>query len=107
MSEKMSKWALLPAEVQAKAVEFHMKAQSDEALKAEFVAETEATFKAADTDGNGLLNKATYSDYVDKVEQNYKARFGGAPEANEEIKGNWFAAMNAITPEVDGVSLAD
>ena len=37
--------------------------QNDPALQEEVKAETEATFKAADTDGNGILNKVTFSDF--------------------------------------------
>ena len=63
----MAKFMTLPPEIQAKGMEIYTKSMNDPDFKAKIDAETEATFKAADTDGNGVLNKATFQDFSKKM----------------------------------------
>ena len=65
-----------------------------------------ATFKACDTNNNGLLSQAEFPDWQNKTYQNYVARNGGAVDASADVDA-WYAAYNALTPDVDGLSLDD
>ena len=81
---------------------------ADEAKMAEMMAEFSATFKAADTDGDGSLNFAEYKDFNVKSRANHVAR-GGAPyELSAEDEQKCFDIMVAYNPESGaGITEAD
>ena len=85
-------------------------ALSDEATKAERMAEMAATFTAADTNSDGLLDRAEMADFLAKLGQNAAAR--GVPhmseaDITEEQKEAVWAYFNGLTGGTDGVSQAD
>ena len=53
-----------------------------EEFKAERMAEMNATFQAADTNQDGVLDKAEFADFMNKMSQNAKAR--GVPAMSED-----------------------
>ena len=84
-------------------------AQSDEAVKAERMAEMMATFQAADTNQDGVLDKAEFADFMGKMSQNAQAR--GIPsmteaDVDEEGKDQVWGFFNGQS-EGDGVKPAD
>ena len=85
-------------------------ALSDEATKAERMAEMAATFTAADTNNDGLLDRAEMSDFLAKLGQNAAAR--GVPhmseaDVTEDQKEAIWAYFNGLTEGTDGVSQGD
>ena len=86
-------------------------AWEDDALKAERMAELEATFQAADTNSDGLLDRAEFEDFMSKVGQNVAAR--GVPHmsvdsVDAEMKDKVYAFFDAEDGNVgNGVSLVD
>lgn len=77
-----------------------------EERKVEFV----ATFGAADSNQDGLLDKAEFTDMMEKLAQNAGAR--GCPHMNvadvdEESKEAIWAFFNGQTEGTDGVSAMD
>ena len=84
-------------------------AVADEAVKAERAAEMMATFQAADTNQDGVLDMAEFTDFMGKMSQNAKAR--GVPAMSEEdvddaTKEAVWGLFNGES-EGDGVKPAD
>ena len=76
------------------------KAAADEEMK--------ATFQAADTNNDGLLNLAEFMDFSSKSKENEKARFNGKCfEYTEEISKASWEIINTFNPDTDGVSFED
>eukprot|EP00927_Polykrikos_kofoidii_P059088 TRINITY_DN540_c0_g3_i2.p2 TRINITY_DN540_c0_g3~~TRINITY_DN540_c0_g3_i2.p2 ORF type:complete len:189 (+),score=28.97 TRINITY_DN540_c0_g3_i2:52-618(+) len=70
-------------------------------------AEFAATWGAADTDGDDLLNEAEFVDFVGKIIENDKMNYGcGADIPEDERKGAW-TAMKTLCPDAAGVSIAE
>ena len=78
-----------------------------EESKAAAGAEATATFQAADTDGDGLLNFAEFKDFASKTRANWVAKGGVGPEPTEKNMETSYAIHNSATPETEGISLAD
>ena len=83
---------------------------ADEATKAASMAETQATFQAADTNEDGLLQEAELMNFMKMMFQNMGAK--GLPTMSEdlvtdELKASMWALYNAETEGADGVSMAD
>ena len=98
-------------EEQRAAVRADKEAAHDEAVKAERLAEAQATFGAADTNSDGKLDKAEFADFMEKMSQNAGAR--GVPamtaaDCPEDVQEKIFAYFDSIDGEVgNGVSFAD
>ena len=67
-----------------KHAEAREKLKTDPEAMAAFKAEQDATFKAADTDGDGKLSYAEYVDYMDKTYANAEAKGFAAPRMSED-----------------------
>ena len=86
-------------------------AWEDDATKAERMAELQATFQAADTNNDGLLDRAEFEDFMSKVGQNVAAR--GVPHmsvdsVDAEMKEKVYAFFDAEDGNVgNGVSMVD
>ena len=81
-----------------------------EETKGERMAEFAATFGTADTNSDGLLDRAEFGDFMVKLGQNAQAR--GTPhqpdsDYSAEEKDGIYAIFNAKTEGADGVSQAD
>merc|ERR1712146_645022 len=74
-----------------------------EEAKQEFM----ATWGAADTDGDGLINRTEYNSLMDMMTANGKNRHGKGLEFSTEDKDYMFDLMNKINPETDGFGMAD
>ena len=64
-------------------------AASAEETKNERMAEMAATFGAADTNQDGVLNQEEFTDFMGKVKQNVNARgvpFAGQDEVTEDLR---------------------
>ena len=70
-------------------------------------AEITATFNAAATGENGVVNEAQYVDLCQKVDANYDAKGWVMPHNTEAQMKKGYAIINKLTPGVDGVSLND
>ena len=80
-----------------------------EDTKAELMGEMAATFQAADVNTDGVLDRAEFTDFMTKMQQNTVAR--GVPAAPvddvpEDIQEKLWAFFNAEGAQ-EGVSLAD
>ena len=100
----------LSADDQAKVVADKQGAMADETIKAERMAEMVATFQAADTNQDGLLDKTEFSDFMGKIGQNAGAR--GIPHmveaaVDEATKEAVWTFFNGQTEGVEGVAPAD
>mmetsp|Transcript_27882 Transcript_27882/g.34615 ORF Transcript_27882/g.34615 Transcript_27882/m.34615 type:complete len:136 (-) Transcript_27882:88-495(-) len=108
--QKRLEWfTALSAEDQAKVKADKESARTDEAVKAERTAEMMATFQAADTNQDGLLDITEFEDFMTKLSQNATAR--GIPtmspaDIDEEMKQKVWGLFNA-EGSADGVSPAD
>merc|ERR1712196_28946 len=91
----------ITAEDDAKVNEWR-KANPEEA-KQEFM----ATWGAADTDQNGLIDRTEYNSLVDMMVANAKARHGKDAKPTDEDKDFMYDLMNKITPDIDGISMMD
>ena len=89
------------------AVQDKMNEHQAKGTQPEDLVELEATFKAADTNGDGLLNEAEFLDYSQKQSQNEQAKYGGTVPYDEASCKLWYAAVNKFSPDVDGVSQDD
>ena len=74
------------------------------------MAEFAATFGSADTNSDGLLDRAEFEDFMVKLGQNSAAR--GVPhqphaDYSDEEKNAVYALFNAKNGDADGVSQAD
>ena len=71
--------------------------------------EFNASFGAADTNQDGLLDKAEFIDYESKQHANRAARYGFEPlKGTDEQQGeNYDKYWNKITPGTEGVSKQD
>ena len=78
-----------------------------EESKAAAGAEATATFQAADTDGDGLLNLAEFKDFAKKQHSNWIAKGGFGPEPTDANLETAYSVHNSATPETEGISLAD
>ena len=104
-------WLQSLSEEQRAAVRADKEASNDEAVKAERMAEGQATFQTADTNNDGLLDKAEFKNFMEMMAQNAGAR--GVPHMNpadcdEELQEKIYAFFDAEDGNAgNGVSLAD
>ena len=70
---------------------------ADEAAMAAEMAEGEATFKAADTNADGMLDLAEFKDWCEKTDSSAKAKgWHTSPGSDDDIKSAW-EAMSRIS----------
>ena len=72
--------------------------------KAELAEEFEATWKSADTNGDGFLNEAEFVDMYEKHCSNEEAYTGFKPPMTEDISKTCYAAMVAVEKNDAGIS---
>ena len=74
------------------------------------MAEMAATFSAADTNQDGVLNQEEFTDFMGKMKQNSEARgvpMAGRDQVPEDLQQKMFAFMVAHSSEdADGVTMA-
>ena len=78
--------------------------------KAERTAEFGATFGSADTNQDGLLDRAEWDDFMSKLAANSAARDVPWPNDEaypQELKDAVFELFNATTAGTEGISAAD
>ena len=75
--------------------------------KDELTAEVTATFNAAATNEEKLLNEAQFIDFAMKMETNYEARGWALPNKSIELLKRSYVILNKVTPGVEGLSLMD
>ena len=103
-------WIASLSDDQRAAIAADRASYSAEETKAERMGELAATFQAADTNADGLLDQAEFQDFMTKVGQNASARnvpFPAVGDVSDEIKQATFEVFNGITADSAGVSLAD
>ena len=74
----------MPAEIVSRWNDLVKKAITDEEYKQEMLQEGAETFKAADTDNNGILNFAEFCDFTEKTKANMSLRLGLTPEMQQK-----------------------
>ena len=79
----------------------------DEAAMAQMMADDQATFKAADADEDGKLNKAEFIDFSRKQESTAKAQGWHVVESTDAEIDQWWDAMTSITGDKEALSKAD
>ena len=99
--------AQLTEEQNAKNAELRKAFMTDENAKKEMMEEMQATFTAADTNNDGLLDLAEFKDFRSKSEANNTARGGFNPTMSEEDIEAAYNIHNSGNPDKDGVALAD
>ena len=78
------------ADGNAKNKEMMAALMADEAAMGKEMEESTATFAAADTDGDGLLNLAEFRDWCAKSDANAKAKgWNTSPGSDEDIEKAW------------------
>ena len=85
-------------------------AWSAEETKAERMAEFGATFQAADTNADGLLDRTEFEDFMGKLAANSVARdvpFQPQDSYSAEEKDAVFGVFNATNAETDGINAND
>ena len=110
VNKRLEWFNALSAEQQAAARADRQAATTDETVKAERMAEMMATFQAADTNQDGLLDKTEFADFMGKMSQNATARGVAAmseSDVDEEMKEKVWGFFNGQTAGTDGVSAAD
>ena len=83
---------------------------ANEEFKAERMAEMNATFQAADTNADGVLDATEFEDFMKKLMQNGRARGTPMPadeSVSDDLKVKMFAFYDAVNAESQGVTLAD
>ena len=80
---------------------------ADPAKIEEMKAMADATFQAADTDGDGKLNLAEYMDFSAKTRQNSAAAGVTHPETSDAELEQWWNMLVTIAGTPDGISKAD
>merc|ERR1719198_349828 len=68
--------------------------------------EWNATWAAADTNGDSLLNEAEFCDYMDKSCANDEANTGFRPAQDEALWKEMYAAISGREGVEDGISMA-
>ena len=77
-----------------------------EDTKAERMQEMQATFQAADTNEDGVLNQAEFVNFVNSMNSNLTAR--GVPNMGfDGDEDQWYALYNAESGDQDGVTVAN
>ena len=64
-------------------------------------------FDIADGNKNGVLDEAEFKTFMQFMCANMKQRFGENERGDNNEEALWFAAYQRMTPERDGISLAD
>ena len=72
--------------------------------KEDYEAEFEATWGAADTNQDGLLDEAEFLDFTAKMKANEKAFCGFALDQDEATIKAFYAAILSLSPGAEGVS---
>ena len=70
-------------------------------------ADDQATFKAADTDQDGKLNKAEFVDFAKKQEQTALAQGWHMVQSTDEEIDQWWSKMTEIAGTPDAISKED
>ena len=74
-----------------------------EEAKEEFM----TTWKTADTDEDGSINRTEYNALCDMMASNSKARWGKAVELTDADKDEMYALMNKLNPDTEGFTMAE
>ena len=107
--QKQKEWMATLSEEQLAAIAADAASWKDQAQVPERMAEVQATFNAADTNQDGLLDRNEMHDFMAKGYQNAVAR--GTPardpsNMSDEEKDAFYAAMNSLS-DAEGVSMGE
>ena len=107
LAEKRLAWRNSLDEASRAALEAEHASWAVEETKAERLAEFNATFAAADTNNDGVLDRAEFEDFMLKMSQNSAARnipFQSHDDYSAEEKDGVFALFDNFNGETQGVS---
>ena len=78
-----------------------------EEAKNKAMSDFQATFQAADTNSNGVLNQAEFVDFSKKMYSNLEAAGYAVLSISDEAFTEAYPILNKITPGTEGISPAD